>query len=248
MNLEQAQVILSEANSFLLRLSQKEASRRPVTGLRKGIWPHCILAAEYAYQSPKVHMGSGQKGTPTQKRAPSKEDTTCQQPCRPAGLDPTGLYPALRNQAVIFQPSELSACFVPRIQVESSSTAHMISIDAPSKQGTTPKPTHRASRFCPSARLVILASACGIKIPPTQRLLGLSVEDATTPLDTPEVVGDLKTRLFEGPGSGYFKYPRLFQLYFDKHVFFMVRVKTCTESVRRVLQLQASPNGVASAA
>ena len=35
----------------------------------------------------------------------------------------------------------------------------------------------------------------------TQRLLGLSMEDPTTPLDTPEVVGGLKTRLFEGPKS-----------------------------------------------
>ena len=33
----------------------------------------------------------------------------------------------------------------------------------------------------------------------TQRLLGLSMEDPTPPLDTPEVVGVLKTRLFEGP-------------------------------------------------
>ena len=35
----------------------------------------------------------------------------------------------------------------------------------------------------------------------TQRLLGLSMEDPTPPLDTPEVVGGLKTRLFEGPKS-----------------------------------------------
>ena len=33
----------------------------------------------------------------------------------------------------------------------------------------------------------------------TQRLLGLSMEDPTPPLDTPEVFGGLKTRLFEGP-------------------------------------------------
>ena len=32
-----------------------------------------------------------------------------------------------------------------------------------------------------------------------KRLLGLSMEDPTPPLDTPEVVGGLKTRLFEGP-------------------------------------------------
>ena len=33
----------------------------------------------------------------------------------------------------------------------------------------------------------------------TQRLLGLSMEDPTPPLDTPELVGGLKTRLCEGP-------------------------------------------------
>ena len=34
-----------------------------------------------------------------------------------------------------------------------------------------------------------------------QRLLGLSMEDPTPPLDTPEVVGGIKTWLFEGPKS-----------------------------------------------
>ena len=33
----------------------------------------------------------------------------------------------------------------------------------------------------------------------SQRLLGLSMENPTPPLDTPEVFGGLKTRLFEGP-------------------------------------------------
>ena len=35
----------------------------------------------------------------------------------------------------------------------------------------------------------------------SQRLLGLSTEDPAPPLDTPEAVGGLKTRLFEGPKS-----------------------------------------------
>ena len=43
--------------------------------------------------------------------------------------------------------------------------------------------------------------ALRVKIWVTQRLLGLSTEDPTPPLDTPEAVGGLKTRLFEGPKS-----------------------------------------------
>ena len=35
----------------------------------------------------------------------------------------------------------------------------------------------------------------------SQRLLGLSMKDPTPPIHTPEVVGGLKTRLFEGPKS-----------------------------------------------
>ena len=34
-----------------------------------------------------------------------------------------------------------------------------------------------------------------------QRLRGLSLDDPAPPLDTPEVVGGLKTRLFDGPKS-----------------------------------------------
>ena len=39
------------------------------------------------------------------------------------------------------------------------------------------------------------------KIASSKNLLNLSIQDPTPPLDAPEVVGDLKTWLFEGPKS-----------------------------------------------
>ena len=52
--------------------------------------------------------------------------------------------------------------------------------------------------FLMEIRLAVGTKSNGCFFSPAQRLLGLSMEDPTPPLDTPEVFGGLKTRLFEG--------------------------------------------------